>query len=69
METSVAVQCPYCGIENRFSVKAHPQRDWQVRWCDWGSKGGCDLPFVVEIEIEIAVIAHPIESITKDRRE
>ena len=32
---------------------------------------GCDLPFVIETETEVTVIAiaHPIESITKDRKE
>ena len=69
MRTHVVARCPYCGTENKWREKVPAYRDWKVHWCDCETVSGCDLPFVIEIEMDVSVIAHPIESITKDRRE
>ena len=71
MRVLIKTECPYCDVENRFSIKVHPYRNWQVHWCERDIVGGCDLPFVIETETEVTIIAiaHPIESITKDRKE
>ena len=67
MKTWVTGKCPYCGFNNKWKEKVPRYRNWKVHWCDNG-EGGCDLPFVVEIEVENTVTTHPISGITKDRR-
>ena len=67
MKISVVAECPYCGLENSWREKVPPYRDWGIHWCDC-MEGGCDLPFVIEIETEVHIASHPIQDITKDRK-
>ena len=55
IEFKTIVVCPYCGIENRVTIKELEDGYWTppfLHTCDLES-GGCDIEFVVAPKIEV----------------
>lgn len=67
----VKVKCPHCGNEFDHFVDTETMSRRQVVVCDVDETPGCDMPFVVEIEVKVEIVGTyklvavdgPIESI------
>jgi len=68
MRTWVTARCPYCGTENRWREKVPAYRNWLIHWCDCEEVAGCDRPFVIEMEMDVSIIAHQIPGMGKERK-
>lgn len=52
MKIYFTATCPYCGYENKYYYEPESQRTrLMVYTCD-NEEGGCDLPFVVSVELK-----------------
>jgi len=56
--TSVKVNCPYCGVENKLAAEKYPF--WWAAVCD-GEVGGCEKVFIYKTIVEIRSIARKVE--------
>jgi hypothetical protein len=55
--TSVRVNCPYCGLENKVTAEKYPP--WWATCCD-GEIGGCEKIFIYKVIVEVRGLTRKI---------